>query len=131
MTDMENDRDLRERFARLREEDRARTPSYHTTVAALAQRRRRRRPRWAIRLAAAAAAVVTITVAHQYRQAAVRRERARAEVRHRLPARPSWAAPTDFLLNTPGSRLLNTVPSFGSASWIRPGSTTLGTRNRS
>jgi hypothetical protein len=130
MTDMDNERDLRELFSRLREEERARAPSYHTTIAALAQRRRRR-PRWAIRLAAAAAAVVTITVAYEYRQAAVRRERARAEVRHRLLARPGWAAPTDFLLDTPGSRLLNTVPSFGSASWIRPSSTTLGTRNRS
>jgi hypothetical protein len=130
MTDMENELDLRERFARLRGEDHALTPSYHMTVAALAQRRRRR-PRWAIRLAAAAAAVVAITVAHQYRQAAVRRERTLAEARHRLLARPGWTAPTDFLLNTPGSRLLRTVPSFGSERWIRTSSTNLGTRNPS
>lgn len=129
MTDMESERDLRELFTRLREEDRVRTPSFDATVAALA-RRRRPRPRWALRVAAAAAAVAAITLAYEQRQAAVRRELARAEARHRVLARPGWTAPTDFLLNTPGSRLLRTVPSFGSG-WVRPSSTTFGTRNPS
>jgi hypothetical protein len=120
MTDIEKDGDLRELFARLREEEGARAPSFHVTVAALA-RRRRLRPRWALRVAAAAAAVVVITLAYEHRQAVVRRERARS----------GWAAPTDFLLDTPGSRLLRTVPTFGSASWIRTSSTTPRTRNPS
>jgi hypothetical protein len=120
MTDVENDRDLRELFARLREQERARAPSFHATVAALAQRRRLG-PKWALRVAAAAAAVVVITLAYEHRQAAVRRERARS----------GWAAPTDFLLDTPGSRLLRTVPTFGSTSWIRSRSTTPRTRNPS
>ena len=128
MTENENERDLRQRFARLREEDRARTPPFPATVAALEQRRRLR-PRWAIRVAAAAAAIFALTLAYEHRQAVVRRERALAEARHRVLAQPGWAAPTDFLLNTPGSPLLRTVPSFGSGRWIRPSSTLLRTRN--
>ena len=130
MTDMENERELRQLFARLRDEERARTPSFHAPVASLAQRRRPQ-PGWAVRVAAAAAAVVVITLAYEYRRAAVVRERTRAEIRHRVLARPGWAAPTDFLLNTPGSRLLHTVPSFGSGAWVRPSSTNLRTRNPS
>jgi hypothetical protein len=129
MTENRNERDLRELFARLKEEDRARVPSFHTTVAALG-RRRRPRPRWGLRVAAAAAVIATLTLAYELRQAAERRERARAELGHRVLARPGWAAPTDFLLNTPGSRLLRTIPSFGSG-WVRPSSTTFGTRNPS
>ena len=130
MTETERARDLRELFARLRAEDWARTPSFHATVAALGQRRRRR-PGWTRRVAAAAAAVVVIALGYELRQSAVRRERARAEVRRPLLARPGWIAPTDFLLNTPGSRLLRTVPTFGSGSWIRPSSNNPGTRNPS
>jgi hypothetical protein len=128
MTKIENEPDLRALFAHLKEEQRARTPSFHATVAAA--RRRRPRPRRALRVAAAAAAIVVISLAYQQREAAVRRERARAEVRHGLLAGSRWATPTDFLLNTPGSRLLRTVPTFGSDTWIGT-SKTLRTRNQS
>ena len=130
MSDIDTERGLRELFDRLREEDRARTPSFDATVAALAQRRRLR-PRWALRMAAAAAAVAVITLAYEQRQATVRRDRARAEARRSVLPAPGWTAPTDFLLNTPGSRLLRTVPSFGAASWITTSSTNLRTRNPS
>jgi hypothetical protein len=130
MTDMGNEGDLRELFTRLRKEDRARTPSFSAMLAAVA-RRRRRRPRWPLRVAAAAAALVVITLAYEQRQAAVRRERARVELRHRVLAHPGWAAPTDFLLDTPGSRLLRTVPTFGSGGWVRTSSTNLRSRNPS
>lgn len=130
MTENRNEHELRELFTRLKEDDRARAPTFEATVAALA-RRQRPRPRWALRLAAAAAAIVTMTLAYELRQAAERRERAHADTRHRVLARPGWAAPTDFLLNTPGSRLLRTVPSFGSGSWVRTSSTTLRERNAS
>jgi hypothetical protein len=130
MTETKRERDLRELFARLREEDRARTPPFYASVVARAQQRRPRSG-WALRAAVAAAAVLVIALGYELRQTAVRRERARAEVRRPLLARPGWAAPTDFLLNTPGSRLLHTVPTFGSGSWIRPRPTNLGTRNPS
>lgn len=130
MTGIDDDRDLRELFARLREEDRARAPSFQTAVAAHAQRMQVR-PRRAVRAMAAAAAVVVITLAYEYRQGAVRRERARAELRHRVITRPGWATPTDFLLDTPGSPLLRTVPSFGAARWNRTSSTNPAMRNPS
>jgi hypothetical protein len=130
MMGIDDDGDLPELFARLREEDRARAPSFQATIAAGA-RRRRLPPKWVVRAVAAAAAVVVITFAYEYRQTAARRERARAELRHRVIARSGWATPTDFLLNTPGTPLLRTLPSFGSGRWTRPSSTNLRTRNPS
>ena len=128
MTDIETERDLRELFARRREMDRSRTPPFEATLAAA--RRHRVRPRWTLRVAAAAAAIILITFAYEQRQSAARHERTLAEIRHRVLAGTGWPAPTDFLLDTPGSPLLRTVPTFGSATWMRTRSTNLRTRNR-
>jgi len=95
-----SDQDLRERFAALRREDAAQAP-----VFALPGRRRISAP-WSWRnpvmalSALVLAAVVFFTL-------------------HRDPDRPAhgqsiteWKSPTDFLLQTPGREVLNSVPVF-------------------
>ena len=98
----DHDRPLRELFARLKQEDRARTPSFRTPA-----RRVRTRPVWVPRVAIAAAiALVAIVLArpdHPSRNVPV----------VDLGA-ATWRSPTDFLLVTPGSDLMRTVPAFGS-----------------
>jgi hypothetical protein len=113
------DRDLRELFARLKQEDRAQVPAFRVapTVALPSAQR-------PLRALLVAAAVVVVVLS--------------AEVGRRMWGRPAapWApgprpsalslgrsalnssSPTDFLLNTPGSELLRTVPRFGVAPWI-------------
>lgn len=131
MTDTEAERQLRELFTRLRDEDRARAPSLEATLAAASRRRRPPRRRTVMRAVAAAAAVVAIALGHEHRQATTRRERALAEAHRRARTGHGWNAPTDFLLDTPGSRLLRTVPSVGTASWPRPSSPTSRPRSAS
>lgn len=99
----ENDRKLRELFAQLKEADRARTPSFRAPATRAAPRRRPM-----VRVALAAAIVVVALVL------------ARPDQTPRTTARlvdlgaTGWRSPTDFLLNTPGSELLRSVPAVGS-----------------
>jgi len=97
------DRELRELFARLREEDRARIPSFRAPAA-------REAPRWmwAPRIAAAAAIVlITLVLAWP--------DRPQSVTLHGVDlGAAAWQSPTDFLLITPGSELLRTVPAVGS-----------------
>jgi hypothetical protein len=99
-----DDRDLRELFARLRQEDRARMPAFRAPPL-------RESPRWMRSAPVAVAAVIALIA-----------------VMLAWPDRPSrdvalhvvdlgaavWRSPTDFLLITPGSELLRTVPAVGS-----------------
>jgi hypothetical protein len=83
-------------------------------------------------LGAAAAAVVVATLTlSDYRHSAAERERTRTELQRRVFAGTAWTSPTDFLLDTPTSELLRTVPTFGSPRWINTDSTSLDTRHRS
>jgi hypothetical protein len=98
----DDDRSLRELFARLKHEDRGRTPSFRTP-----ERHVRTQVAWVPRVAMAAAIVLVAIVLAR-------------------PDRPSrnapvvdlgaatWRSPTDFLLATPGAELMRTVPVFGS-----------------
>ena len=108
----DDDRLLRELFARLKREDRAHTPSFRTPV-----RRVRTRSVWVPRVAIAAAiALVAIVLA--------RPDRPSSSVSVVDLGAATWRSPTDFLLATPGSDLMRTVPSFGSPDhWapIEPG----------
>jgi len=79
-------------FHRLRDEDLARVPPFH--VAARSKRA------WRPLLAAAAALVIVVLgiLAFHHRRPPV------------TESIVTWKAPTDFLLRTPGSELLSTVP---------------------
>ena len=101
MTD--DDRELRELFAHLKEADRARVPAFRKPAAR--ERRWRRVPTVAV-----AAGIVLIAVV------LARPDRTPPTIaRHvvDLGAR-TWRSPTDFLLITPGSELLRSVPAVGS-----------------
>ena len=118
----DDDRDLRARFAALREADQAAAAPFDTLLGAA--ERRQRRHSLAPRVAAIAAALVLIAggalsiVDHHRRMS----QRAPATALVRLDLRSTWwRAPTDFLLDTPGDRLLRTVPALGSADdWNLP-----------
>lgn len=115
---IDSDDDLRGRFTRFREEERARGPSFGT-VRARTPRAPSRPTMLLSGLAAAAAAVALI---------------AYGAIRVLGPSGPGapptpvtvaplqavlvsarWTSPTDFLLDVPGASLLRTVPTFGRA----------------
>jgi hypothetical protein len=102
---MNDDRDVRELFARLKEEDRAHTPSFRMPT--------RKQRSWSPRLVAAA--VIALIAFVLARPDPPPQNVSRGVVRL---DRSTWRSPTDFLLNTPGSELMRTVPTVGSPdSW--------------
>ena len=105
MTD--DDRDLRARFAALRQEDEARRPDFSVFWGPAG----RPRPRWGGRLAAVAVVLVTMMTAILFLRSP-RREPA-PHVPKPVTSIIEWKAPTDFLLETPGRELLETVPQIG------------------
>lgn len=104
----DDDRVLRELFARLKHEDRVRIPSFRTP-----ERRVRTRSVWLPRVAIAAAiALVAIVLA--------RPDGPSRNVSVVDLGAATWRSPTDFLLVTPGSDLMRTVPAFGSPDYWAP-----------
>lgn len=101
---MTDDRDLRERFASLRESQRTRMPGFEPLL-----RRSRRYSRSGARLAAAGliATVAAVSLLLSMRDRGVPAEGVAT------PSIASWRGPTDFLLATPGRDLLRTVPDIG------------------
>jgi hypothetical protein len=103
----DDDRDLRNRFARLRSEDRSHVPPFHPPVAGNASR-----SRWPIGIAIAAAIALVALVLTQ------RDPRPLVPVDLSVAA---WRSPTDFLLDTPGRDMLRRVPVLGSPDeWFPP-----------
>lgn len=106
MTD--DDRDLREGFARLRDEDRARVPAFRVPPAA---------PRWtwSPRVVIAAAIILVALML-------ARPDRTPTSLSSRFVdlRTATWQSPTDFLLVTPGSELLRSVPAVGSPDLLAP-----------
>jgi hypothetical protein len=96
--------ELRSRFAALRSEDAARTPSFEQVL-------RRARPKDDIRLRALAATVCVVAIAVTGIVLHVTAKRAPRVLEAASLAH--WRAPTDFLLYTPGRELLHSVPSIG------------------
>ena len=97
--DPSNDRDLRERFAALRREDASQAPEFDAVL----RHARRSKTAWSRWAAAAAMVVVAAVLLVKF---------------YPRPAPPTqsiteWKSPTDFLLETPGRDLLQTMPSFG------------------
>lgn len=105
-----DDKDLRDHFAPLRQEDARNAPPL-AAVLATARRRGKvgaRPVRWAPAIAAVALAVALFVVSvlgpNGQRQPLVDLATAR------------WQGPTDFLLQVPGAEYLETVPTF-TADW--------------
>jgi len=95
-----DDKDLHARFAELRDEERRLVPPFEV--------RTRAKIRWRALATAAAAALLLIIVV----TIAIRPRPARFSDADRAAARAvaEWQAPTDSLLQTPGSELLTTTP---------------------
>jgi hypothetical protein len=102
----DDDRELRERFAALRREDEAGAPALERLLARARPRagtgkEALRLGRPALALAAAAAVFLGIAL---------------LDPRKPPPSLPSiteWRSPTDFLLQTPGREVLESLPRFG------------------
>jgi hypothetical protein len=106
MNDDEHDRQLRGLFARLKEDDRANTPSFRAPAPATETPRRR-----SLQLIAVAATVVLVAIATLVMKDSDPGDTATISVILRTVA---WRSPTDFLLATPGSEMLRTVPAVGT-----------------
>jgi hypothetical protein len=127
MNDRHQEPELRARFEELRRLDASRAPSFAEVLARaqaeaasdadslprLAARVSLRRFGWAGGLAAAAA-IAALLVIPRVRSSEAAFEQA-VQAFHADPALGAWRSPTDGLLNLPGSRLISTVPSLGTA----------------
>ena len=103
-----DDSELRRRFTQLREADRERTPTFAQTHESARARSASRSPMGVRLLAIGAVATVLI--------ATVWMARARSfSHSERAPAIATWRAPTDVLLDTPGSELLGAMPALGAS----------------
>jgi hypothetical protein len=104
-----DDFDLRERFAHLRDRERACAPDFDRVVAR-AGVARGPRASWAyVAAAALVVAAVALVVLRRIEMPAQRTESSLAR----------WSAPTDFLLRTPGHELLSTSPALVSFNPLR------------
>ena len=100
----DDDRELRDMFARLRREDHSHVPPFRLPAS---------RPvsPWALPVkVAAAAAVVLVAVVLAVPDSGQRR----SPIPPVNPGDAAWHSPTDFLLITPGRELLRTIPPIGS-----------------
>ena len=104
MIDRTDDQNIRERFAQVLREDRAQSPEFRPLVPRLRSTPRSRH------LLAAVAAVTLGAVVVRW---------ATADRLHVPPmigpidmSATMWTSPTDFLLQTPGRAMLNTVPAL-------------------
>ena len=103
-----DENELRQDFQRLRDADRERVPAFaHTYVRARERRRLRVTPRLRPLMIGAAAAVLIVTVWMAGTRA----------FSHSVstPAIATWRAPTDVLLDTPGSELLGAMPALSAS----------------
>jgi hypothetical protein len=108
---MMEDKEIRQRFAELRESDRERAPSFAQTYARAHTRRRlgamlRVRP---LVIGAAAAVVIAVVWLANARSFSPH------TVTPTIAAIAAWRAPTDVLLRTPGSELLGAMPALGAS----------------
>lgn len=118
-----DDSDLRERFARLREDDRARSPAFSQLIdPALRRQGRRGRPAPTVRVGLAIGSIAAIAALIFWPG---RVSRSPPEGLWDSPAVTPlelagvWRSPTDFLLETPGLDLLRNVPAVGPGAALR------------
>jgi len=105
---MMDDREIRDRFAQLREGDRERAPSFAQIYG---RGRARRRSGAMLRVrplvigAAAAVLIAAVWLANARPFSSIAHASAMATI-------AAWRAPTDILLRTPGSELLGAMPAL-------------------
>lgn len=107
-----NDQDLRDRFAALRRDEETQAPEFAGLIGSRRERGRRR----PIKLIAAMAfSAAMIAAALFMGRAPWNREfwRPHLEPGSQVASITKWKSPTDFLLETPGTELLRTVPDLG------------------
>ena len=103
-----DDSELRRRFSQLRDADRERTPTFAQTQQRARARSASRVPMGVRPLAIAAVATVLIATVWMARG----RTFSHSE---RAPTIATWRAPTDVLLDTPGSELLAEMPALSAS----------------
>jgi hypothetical protein len=110
----DDDRDLREHFARQRSEEARDAPGFAQVWAAAQERGRRpRRGRLTLLTAGAVAAAVAMLLLWRPSPPPPPPSASAS------PSLGRWRAPTDFLLQTPGRELLSGLPAFGRG-WPGP-----------
>lgn len=103
----DDDRELRDRFAQLKAEDRGDVPAFRAPSAGA-------RWSWSPRLVVAAAIVLIALVL-------ARPDATPPHLAHEIDlGAAAWRSPTDFLLVTPGRELLRSVPALGSPETFAP-----------
>ena len=100
-----DDRELRERFSSLQREDAAQTPDFASLLRRKATPRPPRRVLW-FATSIAAAFIVFLFVAVTLFRFCSRPRAGNLSI-------TQWRSPTDFLLQTPGHELLESVPRVG------------------
>jgi hypothetical protein len=105
---MMDDNELRRQFAELRKADKDRAPAFAQIYGrARARASLRRTPRPRPLLLAAAAVVVIVALSLAYGRSTTPSTT--------TPAIATWRAPTDILLQTPGSELLGVMPALSKS----------------
>jgi hypothetical protein len=117
-----DDPDIRKRFAALRDEDRSRAPAFEEVL-----RRGPRQPHISPALAAAACLVVGAAIVAVLHTA---HEPTASTPGGAVATLALWRAPTDFLLDTPGRELLYAVPRIGETDALNPFPTPHGSPRR-
>jgi hypothetical protein len=103
-----DENELRRRFTELREADRDRGPAFAQIYGRARTRARlRRTPRVRPLVLAAAAVVVIVALSLAYGRSTTPSTN--------TPAIATWRAPTDVLLQTPGSELLGVMPALSKS----------------
>jgi hypothetical protein len=103
-----DDHDLRARFAELRRAEAERAPEWLWPLAGGGGRKRR----WLVaRVVAVAVCVVVVLGAGWWLRMVL--PHPRTETNGTVASIAEWKSPTDFLLETPGRNLLQTVPAIG------------------
>ncbi|MDP9280380.1 MAG: hypothetical protein M3P00_13265 [Gemmatimonadota bacterium] len=105
---MMDESELRRGFERLRDADRDRVPGFAQTYERARARRRLRVPPRLRPIVIGAAAAVAILSFFQARGRSSTPSAA-------TPAITTWSAPTDVLLDTPGSELFGAMPKLGAS----------------
>ena len=119
-----DDRELRERFAALRDEDAASTPSLSGVLRGRLGKGPARPSRWIpVAVLAAAAVVTTVVVVSMPQNMKPSIEVAIAQAQ----SISSWTAPTDEWLTLSGLEIPNTVPSLSLSSVTLPEASTAPT----
>jgi len=112
-----DDRELRERFAALRDEDAASAPSLSRVLRGRTAQPPARPSRWIpVTVLATAAVVTAVVLVRTLRGTGPSTEDAIAQA----TSLSSWTAPTDAWLTLSGFEILNSVPSLSPSSVMLP-----------